>query len=50
MFEVQVIDGETGVVLQRIDCQTIEQAKREDAAQATQLARTGRYSVIVEVD
>jgi hypothetical protein len=50
MYQVQVIDGETGVILQRIDCQTMEQAKREDAAQTTQLARTGHYSVIVEVD
>ena len=53
MWQVHVIDGETGKVLQRIDCADECAAKREDAAQTTQLERTGHYSIIVppkEVD
>lgn len=50
MYQVHVIDGDTGQVLQKIDCATLDQAKREDAAQTTQLARTGHYSIIVNLD
>jgi len=50
MYQVHVIDGDTGKVLQRIDCATHDQALREDAAQTTQLARTGHYSIIVDLN
>lgn len=53
MWQVHVIDGETGIVRQIIQCNDEDEAKRRDAAETTQLERTGHYSIIVppkEVD
>lgn len=49
MYQVHAIDGDTGNVLQKINRATHDHALREDAAQTTQLASTGHYSIIVNL-